>query len=1570
MSITQKIERTNKPRPTIGVIIDSMAPGYQTNLWRGFKSAAEKLDINLLCFLGREFESLIGFRQRANVIYKLVNKNNIDGLVLVTGTVCDSSDLTPIEGFLQSIHPLPVVSVALEIDTLPNVLLDNRQGISEVTAHLIEAHHCQRISFFRMNEGHGEGDERFFAYKETLEKFGLPYDPNLVVPGEYYDRAADAIELLYDERKVTPDAIVVVDDYMALPTLEALNARGISVPEDVAVVGFDDVEEARYCNPPLTTLRQPLKEQAYQSLEIILHILAEESYPQRVELSPKLITRQSCGCFSANIINAAISATNERPLADSLKAYQPQILSHILEISEIDNQPLIQKFLEAFYAAVENDDSHHLLTTFNQILLEVESKNEDALAWQNVISGLHPYVFNILQNQATRLLAEDLLQQSRVMIAEITERIQANRRLTSTELNSNLRFLNQGLNTTREIGDLVRVISQGLPTIGIHEFYISLYAQQDPNADNFTLLLVQNPKAHTETPLNGQIYPATQLLPDEYLKTTRRYTKVIEPLFFEEEQFGFTVIEDEISEESLYDSLGEQISGGIKGVKLVQQAERRAIQLQTAAEVSQAANSVLDPETLIHQTVDLVKERFDLYYVGLFLADDERKWAVLRAGTGEPGEKMLAANWRLEVGGSSMIGRCVATGNPDIQLDVDQAPVHLRNPYLPGTKSELALPLISRGEIIGALTIQSIFAHAFSAEDVTVFQTMAGQLANAIGNANLYDALAREQYLINALMESMPDAIYFKDLESRFLRISRHMVSNFGVEKPSDIIGKTDFDFFTEEHARPAFESEQHIIQTGEPLLNIEELETREDRADTWGLTSKLPLRNERNEIVGTFGITRDITELKLSQFALEHQSQRLQTTIEVARAISEFLDPNELNQQIVDLIKKHFNTYYVGLFIVDEIGENVILRAGTGDAGKNMIAEGWKLKIGGDSMIGRCIQTGTPDIQLDIDKAPTHLRNPHLPETKSEIALPLFSRGKALGALTIQSDLPNAFTSNDRPVLQTMVNQISVALANARLFEQTQSALLETETLLNVSRLASSTLGIDFALPQILDLVLKTTQFEAGLFSILNPDTGKLELHAHQLPEPLIKTLTTNGLDGTLCDLVYQQKHSIIVNDLENQSPIDATGLLNLGFKAYQGAPIETKGAIFGTLCTFSKTKLLEEDSRINLLQAVGQQVGVAFENIQLFQQTQQALAETEDQSKRLQALNELSEELNRVQTREEIFRAGALALNQIMPSERANIGYLVNENQLELFAIAGSDDSVPVGARINFNGSSIEEALTTKKMILIEDESASKYTKKILPISGGVKSSLIVPISVGDRVFGTLNFGRASLNAFSSRDQDFASQVASLMGNAIENQNLLQQTRTALAELESTQRRYQIQAWTTYNRNRESSGYLRRGTGLEPLGRRPISETQNVIQTQTPVISNDGERTTLTVPIMLRDQPIGAIGLQTDEGQRNWTPEEVALVQDISEQFALAAESLRLLDETQRRAARERLVAEITTKLRSSNDPQAMLQTAAQELRLALNAKRAQVLLQSDQNAPTNANPAAPAETQEDEA
>jgi GAF domain-containing protein len=167
-------------------------------------------------------------------------------------------------------------------------------------------------------------------------------------------------------------------------------------------------------------------------------------------------------------------------------------------------------------------------------------------------------------------------------------------------------------------------------------------------------------------------------------------------------------------------------------------------------------------------------------------------------------------------------------------------------------------------------------------------------------------------------------------------------------------------------------------------------------------------------------------------------------------------------------------------------------------------------------------------------------------------------------------------------------------------------------------------------------------------------------------------------------------------------------------------------------------------------------------------------------------------------------------------------------------------------------------------------------------------------------------------------------------------------------LDELESIQRRYQIQAWSAYNQVRKASGYQQTADGIAPLSKKKIPAAQEAVQAQTPVISSDGENPTLTVPIMLRDQPIGAVGLQMGAGKRQWSPEEIALVQTITEQFALAAESLRLLDESQRRAAREHLVAEITAKLRATNDPQVIIQTAAQELREVLQAQRTQVLVQ----------------------
>jgi PAS domain S-box-containing protein len=129
-------------------------------------------------------------------------------------------------------------------------------------------------------------------------------------------------------------------------------------------------------------------------------------------------------------------------------------------------------------------------------------------------------------------------------------------------------------------------------------------------------------------------------------------------------------------------------------------------------------------------------------------------------------------------------------------------------------------------------------------------------------------ALLRESDLLNALMDSSSDIIYFKDLESRFIRINT--ASHFGFDNPADVIGKSDFDFFTREHAQPAYDDEQRIIQTGEPLIGIEEKETWPDKEDTWASTTKTPLYDRNRKIIGTFGITRDITERKRSEESLK----------------------------------------------------------------------------------------------------------------------------------------------------------------------------------------------------------------------------------------------------------------------------------------------------------------------------------------------------------------------------------------------------------------------------------------------------------------------------------------------------------------------------------------------------------------------------------------------------------------------------------------------------------------------------------------------------------------------------
>ncbi|MCJ7472801.1 MAG: diguanylate cyclase [Actinobacteria bacterium] len=131
---------------------------------------------------------------------------------------------------------------------------------------------------------------------------------------------------------------------------------------------------------------------------------------------------------------------------------------------------------------------------------------------------------------------------------------------------------------------------------------------------------------------------------------------------------------------------------------------------------------------------------------------------------------------------------------------------------------------------------------------------------------NNKQTLISDSEILNALMDHITDSIYFKDLNSRVIRINKACSDKFGINSPDDAIGKTDFDFFYKKHALKAYTDEQRIIKTGQPAINIEENETNEGDKDQWASSTKMPLYNNKGKIIGTFGITRDITDKKRAE--------------------------------------------------------------------------------------------------------------------------------------------------------------------------------------------------------------------------------------------------------------------------------------------------------------------------------------------------------------------------------------------------------------------------------------------------------------------------------------------------------------------------------------------------------------------------------------------------------------------------------------------------------------------------------------------------------------------------------
>jgi PAS domain S-box-containing protein len=310
------------------------------------------------------------------------------------------------------------------------------------------------------------------------------------------------------------------------------------------------------------------------------------------------------------------------------------------------------------------------------------------------------------------------------------------------------------------------------------------------------------------------------------------------------------------------------------------------------------------------------------------------------------------------------------------------------------------------------------------------------------------EALRREQNLMNSLMEKLPDAIYFKDLESRFIRTNKATADKHGLESPQQAIGKTDLDFFTKESAEVYYNDEQTIIRTGQLLVNIEEEEQWPDRPSSWASITKMPLYDEAGNIVGTFGISRDITERKKAERTFKKHAAQLELLNAIAHQIGQAHAVEDVLQRVVSLTQELFGYQHVGIFTLDQERKALVMRAKAG-AFAALFPDGHKLAFG-QGMVSWVCQNDRSLLANDADAEPSYINCfPEVLKTRSELTVPIHLAGEVLGVLDIQSDSLNAFDANDLIVMETLADQVSVALENARLVQSLERELSEKEVLL-----------------------------------------------------------------------------------------------------------------------------------------------------------------------------------------------------------------------------------------------------------------------------------------------------------------------------------------------------------------------------------------------------------------------------------------------------------------------------------------------------------------------------------------
>ena len=847
------------------------------------------------------------------------------------------------------------------------------------------------------------------------------------------------------------------------------------------------------------------------------------------------------------------------------------------------------------------------------------------------------------------------------------------------------------------------------------------------------------------------------------------------------------------SEQSLFGVLADRAASAIENVRLIESGQRRTMRLQTAAEVSRAASSILDPDELLPQVVDLIRERFNLCYAGIFLVDEAGKHAVLQAGTGEAGRKMLEAGHKLEVGGESMIGWCVANRQARIALGVGKEAVRFDNPLLPETRSEMALPLVSRGEVIGAMTIQSAQEAAFSEEDAAVLQTMADQLANAIQNARLFRQTQESLQEVKTAHRHYLREEWEKYAEQRSGTVGYEYDLNQVVPlqemPPLELTSALREGCLVTQSGGDGREGTAllaPITLGGEPIgvLGFEEPErprrwTPDETALIEAVTSQVALALENRRL---FEQTQEALTETEALYSASWAIGAATSSAEVGQALMNYAATSG-----VDAVRVLF-------FEHDEQGRPVqmVMHEGWTVDGRPTQPYGTRLAME-DYPLTDFMNPNKPVVVEDVltdERANEMVRTliSTISGLRSFAMVPITVGNRCMGTIFAGRDEPGPFAEELVRGYWTLAGQAATALDNLRLLEETRRHLEHITTLYEIGQEITSTLDLDVMLQTIVDDAARLAGCQQTLIALLDVEKQELlHLVGHGYSKEHLQSITFEELWHGLTGWVMREKKPTLTQDiLEDERETDEARERSqqMPRRSVAVAPLMVKGQVIGTLTGVNprgESVLTRED--LDVLVMLASQAAIAIENVRLFE-------ESRIHAEELSVLNELARALTARLSVEEVLEEVHRGASRLLDTTNFYIGlYDPERNDIRFaFDVTSSEldkQITVVTADEGFAGYIVRH----RTSVLVQENPAERLAEMGIEMVGELALSYLgVPLLIGDRVLGVMAVQSFTTpRVYDEHDQDLLSAIASQTAIALQNAYLFEETQRSARQWEA---------------------------------------------------------------------------------------------------------------------------------------------------------------------------------------